>query len=93
MNLNKGDYMLYEAVNRSMDHTIDYIGRERFERALVNFRQAMALAGEACEYLPPCLEEGVRRKQRKGTRCYHDDSGCGYECWDRLFENATSRPM
>ena len=87
---NEGDYMFYDAVNRSIDLTIDFIGRTKFDRALTRFRQVKAIADRECEYMDPCIDEGVLRPEgENGTRCYWQDSGCGYECLDRLFQNTT----
>ncbi len=36
---NYGDYLLYEAANRSLELTISALGRERFQDALQEFRK------------------------------------------------------
>jgi hypothetical protein len=84
---NHGDYMLYNAVNRSLDLTIErYIGRSKFDAALKEFQRVQRLANEHCEYKSPCIANGVYRpKNETGAKCYAEDWGCGYECLDALF--------
>ncbi|KAI2495277.1 sulfotransferase family [Fragilaria crotonensis] len=84
---NYEDYLLYKAANRSLDLTIDNLGRRRFEEALAKYNKMMQDA-EVCENetVTPCTSEGVRVNK---TDCYdsdlYDDLGCGYACLDRLF--------
>eukprot|EP00588_Corethron_pennatum_P006480 CAMPEP_0194289302 /NCGR_PEP_ID=MMETSP0169-20130528/38792_1 /TAXON_ID=218684 /ORGANISM="Corethron pennatum, Strain L29A3" /LENGTH=237 /DNA_ID=CAMNT_0039036541 /DNA_START=616 /DNA_END=1329 /DNA_ORIENTATION=- len=81
-----GDHILYEAVNRSIDETIESVGFERFRKALDEHKHLMALANEEC--LPsavfPCSENGVRQTKMAAVNCYWDDSGCGYPCLDKI---------
>lgn len=84
---NKADYMLYKAVNASMDQTIDSIGRDTFQRALHRFQEARALANHYCQSMSPCVAQGVYRPPGEvDAECYARDWGCGYKCLDRLFE-------
>jgi hypothetical protein len=46
--MNYADYVLYEAANRSLDLTIERIGRDRFDRALADFRRLEAKALQVC---------------------------------------------
>ena len=77
------DYLLYRAANKSLDLTIDALGREEFERKLALFRQAQERAIERC--LPtvrfPCSPKG---KSNSETDCLWKDSGCGYMCLDEV---------
>jgi len=79
------DVALYQAVNASMDLTIERLGRDRFETLLAQFRAAQAEAQAKC--LPrtifPCDTSGGRHKQ---TDCIWNDSGCGVDCLDKLAE-------
>ena len=83
----ESDYMLYEAVDKSMDATIDLLGRVYFETQLENFRRAKKFAEENnCTYVSPCLSEGVLRPWKDITQmCYLADAGCGHNCLDQLF--------
>jgi hypothetical protein len=84
----EADFMLYEAVDNSMNATIDSIGRERFERALQEFRRVKEYATEnKCTYVNPCVREGVMRPWWEVRKmCYLGDAGCGHKCLDDLFE-------
>ena len=80
---NYEDYLLYKAANRSLDLTIDSLGRQRFEEALATYEKMMKEA-KVCENeaITPCTSEGVYLNE---TDCYERDFGCGYPCLDRLF--------
>ena len=82
---NYDDYLLYLAANRSLDLTIDSLGRPRFNEALNKYENMMQDA-KICEKetITPCTADGavVDEKER---HCYVLDWGCGYPCLDRLF--------
>ena len=77
------DYLLYQAANKSLDLTIEALGRDKFARNLSRFRQAQEDATTRC--LPitrfPGLEEG---KLRNETDCLWKDSACGLDCLDQV---------
>jgi hypothetical protein len=77
------DQLLYEPANRSLDMTIDRLGRQAFEANLGEFRQAQAVAHE--RYLPrevfPCTSTGIKNKRKS---CLWKDSGCGSDCLDEI---------
>jgi hypothetical protein len=79
------DLTLYVAVNRSLDLTIDYLGREEFEVNLDKYKRAQAEASERC--LPttvfPCDEWGAPHGPDE-TDCLWNDSGCGITCLDEV---------
>lgn len=79
-----GDRMLFQAVNRSLDLTIDSLKRDEFERQLRHYRIAKVQAQEICgpTTIYPCSAGGERRKDNH--TCLWWDSGCGYQCLDRL---------
>ena len=75
-----GDYLLIEALNQSIDRTIDeVIIRERFEDALPNFLRMNDISEKNClsRAIFPCSSN---RKKQQGPKkdCYFDDVGCGY---------------
>ena len=76
------DWVLYQAVNRSLDMTIEMLGPE-FDAKLELYRKAQALAHERC--LPattfPCSEGGV---YNWNTDCMWNDSACGMDCLDEV---------
>jgi len=49
--MDKGDYMLYDAVNRSLDMTIDLLGRENFERKLGEYQKLLQIGTDAARKL------------------------------------------
>lgn len=73
------DYMFYLAANRSLDLTIDNLGRNDFEKELQEYRRLQALVKEKCidKAIFPCSESGERQKE---TNCLWTDAGCGHEC-------------
>jgi Galactose-3-O-sulfotransferase len=77
------DLALYHAVNKSLDLTIDRLGREGFESKLVRFRNATRTAKEKCldrtEF--PCDKDGNFRTK---TDCLWKDSACGMTCLDDI---------
>jgi hypothetical protein len=79
----KYDMLLYQAVNRSLDMTIDKLGRDLFNENLAKFKNAQEKAVRRC--LPttifPCDSGGKRSKE---TDCLWNDSGCGAKCLDAL---------
>jgi Galactose-3-O-sulfotransferase len=87
--LNYGDYLLYAAANRSLDLTIDRLGRDRFDNALQIYRAAMAVVSEECasETIFPCSREGIPQVELATSSCYNADEGCGYRCIDRLVHD------
>ena len=86
---NYGDYLLYAAANRSLDLTIEGLGRDRFEGALRKYRQAKVLVDERCESkaLPPCSANGTNQYALSEQDCYSFDEGCGYPCVDALLKD------
>lgn len=76
---------LYRAANRSLDLTIDHLGRDLIESNLARFRQAQKMVTERCspQVRLPCSAEGVRRQENE-TDCLWQDMGCGFDCLDRV---------
>lgn len=84
--MNYADYVLYEAANCSLDLTIERIGRDRFDRALADFRRLEAKAMQLCgDHLGSgCTGDGVALPE---TTCYVRDFGCGYKCVDAMLRD------
>lgn len=83
------DRLLYEAVNRSLDLTIDHLGRSEVERNLALFQQANQLAADRCKEPTvrfACHEPGRPPRNEKNTDCYVRDLGCGMACLDSIAE-------
>ena len=82
---NRGDDLLYEAANQSLDRTIDAIGRSNFDELLARYRFAQALADMKCQPMFPCKDNGhVRAKKEPTSECFLWDLGCNYQCLERL---------
>jgi len=80
------DVFLHQAVNRSLDMTIDRLGRRRVEEALQRFRWARQQVDNECSanITYPCSASGEYRKHRD---CLWLDSGCGTTCMDQVAKN------
>jgi len=78
---------LYYAANRSLDLTIDRLGRDRFNKALAEHKQLMALINEKCadNTIFPC-SDGVLQMEKASLNCYKSDFGCGYPCIDEVMK-------
>jgi hypothetical protein len=77
------DTMLHRAANRSLDLTIERLGKAKFQAALDSFRHAQQVVQEKC--LPvvqfPCTSSGEPVAQ---PNCFWGDSGCGTGCIDEV---------
>lgn len=81
----KYDLALYHAVNKSLDMTIDILGRDLFQENLEKFKIALGEAESKC--LPtavfPCDQNGTFHSPSE-TDCLWSDSGCGTTCLDQV---------
>lgn len=86
-NMSKIEYMLYESVNRSIDHTIEsVIGRDKFDVAMEEFQKVKEKIQQHCRDFVSnaCTSNGTHVKKR--PKCYiNPDIGCGYECLDDVY--------
>jgi hypothetical protein len=84
--MNYADYVLYEAANRSLDLTIEQIGRDRFDRALAELRRLKAKATQVCgDHVGlGCTGDGVALPE---NTCYVRDFGCGHKCVDAMLRD------
>jgi hypothetical protein len=79
------DTLLYQAVNRSLDLTIDELGRDQFNRLYQKYLHAQKIANEKCfsNAIFPCDAGGTLHNERE-TDCIWKDSGCGVSCLDSV---------
>lgn len=78
----RGDILLYQAANKSLDMTIDSLGRRVVEKELQEFERAMKMAQETCRNVKlPCTDGGSRQQKHD---CLYWDLACGYECLENL---------
>ena len=83
---NYADYMLHQIVNKSIDLTIDVMGKEKFKKALEQFRALKDRAAVQCASAPilPCSSSGQYQLE-SAENCYFEDIGCGYDCLDTVL--------
>jgi len=85
---NYGDYLLHQVVNKSLDLTIDVIGKERFDNALNEFLSLKQDAENVCVPMTvfPCSDAGKYQEESQ-SNCYWNDIGCGWPCFDYFIQN------
>jgi len=81
----KYDAALYRAANRSLDMTIEMLGKKKFEDKLKRFRNALKLADEKCAHtvVHRCTEGGVIVPTQR-HQCLWDNAACGMNCLDEV---------
>ena len=79
-----GDTMLYKAANRSLERTIEALGREEVYYQVYQFQQLKKQAVDECmaKTTFPCAADGSRHARNHS--CLWWDLGCGYQCLDDL---------
>jgi len=79
------DRVFYNAVNRSLDLTIDRLGRKDFEEKLALYKRAKELSNDKCLQRTtfPCSAGGIYTPHEQ-TDCMWGDSACGVECLDEV---------
>ena len=82
------DTVLYQAVNRSLDLTIDRLGRDQVKRNVALFQKAQNLATMRCQTKVrlPCRKEGEIPRTSRMTDCFLRDLGCGMTCLDEVAD-------
>jgi hypothetical protein len=85
------DFLLYNAVNASLELTMDVLGRDRVHSMARTIERLQQIAQETCEGQAnfPCSPDGVFQPQLAEQSCYVQDSGCGHECIHRTLANVT----
>ena len=88
-----GDILLHSVINKSLDLTIEMIGREKFEQQYNEYTRLKNLAGEVCSptAIFPCSADGAHQGRMSRENCYNKDWGCGYPCLDQLVHNETKK--
>jgi hypothetical protein len=79
------DIEFYKAAHKSLDRTIDALGREEVEKRLEDLRAGLKLAARHCEgrVRTMCSAGGAQIKPRN-TTCYVFGEGCDHDCIDEL---------
>ena len=82
-----GDFLLHAVANRSLDLTIDALGRDEFDREFATYKALKTATTSICQSNAtfPCSKSG---EWQEGFRedCYEYDVGCGYRCIDNLLD-------
>jgi hypothetical protein len=65
------DFLLYEAVNKSLDKTIEYMGYEKVEQTMKEIIKLQRIAEEHCQDIAafPCSDEGVYQPKLAKQSC------------------------
>lgn len=79
------DFVLYHAVNASLDLTIEKLGKERVQNQAALIRHLQLLSEQTCRpnAIFPCSQQGIYQEEK--SNCYIQDSGCAYECVDEVM--------
>ena len=80
------DYLMYAVANRSLDLTIDILGRETVEKQVKEYSRLRKVAQDVCskEAVFPCSSDGTFQRAKSRKSCYAVDNGCGYRCVNRV---------
>ena len=86
-----GDFLLHAIANRSLDLTIDALGRDKFQQEFETYQKLRALATEMCQANTtfPCSKTGEWQEGYK-ENCYEFDIGCGHRCIDNVLDQYES---
>ena len=81
------DYLLHAAANRSLDLTINALGRDRVVSQVKKLRQLQTLVENYCLHSTyfPCSSNGTLQSRKSDADCYWRDMGCGHKCIDRIL--------
>ena len=76
------DFFLHAVVNRSLDLTIDALGRDLVEQQVQRHKALQVYAENRCQSkaIFPCSNNGTLQKKASRKSCYVWDLGCGYKC-------------
>jgi len=81
----EGDELLYKAAYKSLDRTIDALGRKNVEKELLHFQKVNSYAQEKCEpHIQSLCDKGGNRIAGVNTTCYIWGEGCAHDCLDTI---------
>ena len=80
------DFLLHAVANKSLDLTIDSLGRDLVATKVNILRYLQELVERNClnSTVFPCASNGTYQSQSKDD-CYWRDMGCGFRCIDRVL--------
>lgn len=78
---------LWKAANKSLDLTMDRLGRKEVGNQVALFRKVLAAVEETCGKTTkfPCTATGIRIPDNE-TDCMLGDMACGVDCIDRVAD-------
>uniref|UniRef100_A0A7S2PGL0 Uncharacterized protein n=1 Tax=Skeletonema marinoi TaxID=267567 RepID=A0A7S2PGL0_9STRA len=95
---NKDDYLLYNAAQRSLDKTIDALGRKRVEENVELLKSLQQQNDEQCasKTTMPCPQpedESMKKEHKRLAKesCYKSDFGCGHACTDEALADFAAK--
>ena len=84
------DYLLYYAVNESLDRTIQLLGPSIVQERMVLINKLQRLADRHCKHdertVFPCSSDGIYQGELSSKSCYVQDAGCGHECVNDIMD-------
>jgi Sulfotransferase family len=87
-NITRGDLLLYQAANASLDRTIDALGRSEFDNKLQALERGLIVVEKNCkDRVVTLCTEGGRRIAPQNTTCYIWSEGCDHDCIDELGDD------
>ena len=80
----RADDYLYRLANKSLDMTIEALGKDLVARTVEEYKQLRSFAEQECadKVQYPCTSGGARLEHVPG--CLWQDSGCGNPCLDKV---------
>jgi hypothetical protein len=83
------DYLLYQAVNISLDRTIDTLGRSKVQKGVRRYRKHLAKNERECRdrAILPCPITRPNQTLLSEQDCYFSDAGCGHRCTDQVLRD------
>jgi hypothetical protein len=81
------DIILYQAVNESIDLTIDALGRDKVMAKVDDYHALVAKNKRECahEAIFPCPLTRPNHTILSRQDCYYSDAGCGHRCTDKAL--------
>jgi hypothetical protein len=86
------DHFLYAVANRSLDLTIEALGRERVELEVQKLHRLQQVVQEQCsdEVIFPCTEDLAPFNRDSKGSCFFGDVGCGHLCVQETVQKSNA---
>ena len=80
----EADVYLYKAINKSLDATIESLGRDKVDHAVKRLMWGQKQVEERCSKTVTFPCSGGEGPPIRSADCIIDDVGCGYRCLDSI---------